>query len=757
MTYRFDDVVVEPAAFRLLKAGTPVRIEPKALEVLLHLIERRERVVTKQELLDDVWRGTAVTENSLTRAVAQIRKLLGDDLQSPRYIQTVPTKGYRFIGQLQQEEVEAAEERVPEVLPAPPPAALVTVDREGDREPPRGQTLSPRLAGRVRRRTAFVVMATIIVTVIAIVAARLLVWFLVPRPSPPLPSPGESRPSIAARPLRATARVQSFPTFSPDGESVAYSLEVDGTTHIFRSRIGSADETQVSRGDGESQPAWSPDGKSIAYVALRRGGIWIVPATGEGEPVRLTTFGSRPQWSPDGREIAFQSDEGTESGWTAFDALPRSTIWIVNVSTGRAAPLTREGHPAGGHGAPAWRRDGNRLAFTSCEVEWCGIYTIARDGSGLATIITDTRGLSSPVFAREGNALYYVLTRYNNSLLMSVAIDSSGARTADAAPVRLRSSGPGVMQQVAISRDGFRLAWTLVEESSDLYSIPAQPPSGEGGEAKQLTRNPTFRSIFPAFSPDGTKIAYSAAAAGEDSGIWIVDADGANAKAVAVGPGLKQRTAWSRDGYSILYAAWNAQPMSWKSGPALLQVSLVTGRSSVVAELPRDASAPMLSPDGSTVAFNRTFGGVASVWLSPVARTEPRQLTANNAFARFPRWSPSGRQLAVQVRTEGGGSAVGVVDVGSAALKIITTERGDAVPYGWSPDGKEISFAARRAGVWNIYAIPVNGGRERKLTGNASTNVWFGSPVWSPAGDRIVYEAGSPKANVWISEERAFQ
>ena len=78
-------------------ATAAIPLEPKAFDVLVHLIEHRDRVVTKDELLDAVWKGTFVTPNVLTRAVAQIRKALGDESQDARYIETVAKRGYRFI------------------------------------------------------------------------------------------------------------------------------------------------------------------------------------------------------------------------------------------------------------------------------------------------------------------------------------------------------------------------------------------------------------------------------------------------------------------------------------------------------------------------------------------------------------------------------------------------------------------------------------------------------------------------------------
>src|SRR5215204_64672 len=95
--YEFDDVKIECRNFQILKAGAARRITPRAFEVLLYLIENAGRVVGKQELFDRVWKESFVTDNALTRMVKEIRQVIGDDADAPRYIATVPKRGYRFI------------------------------------------------------------------------------------------------------------------------------------------------------------------------------------------------------------------------------------------------------------------------------------------------------------------------------------------------------------------------------------------------------------------------------------------------------------------------------------------------------------------------------------------------------------------------------------------------------------------------------------------------------------------------------------
>ena len=95
--YRFDDIEIDLQSFRLFKAGKSLQVEPKALKLLVFLVENPSRMVGRRELIDAVWGDAFVTDHVLNRAIGQLRKLLSDDAKEPRYIETVPTLGYRFI------------------------------------------------------------------------------------------------------------------------------------------------------------------------------------------------------------------------------------------------------------------------------------------------------------------------------------------------------------------------------------------------------------------------------------------------------------------------------------------------------------------------------------------------------------------------------------------------------------------------------------------------------------------------------------
>ncbi|HMF55568.1 MAG TPA: protein kinase, partial [Pyrinomonadaceae bacterium] len=117
------------------------------------------------------------------------------------------------------------------------------------------------------------------------------------------------------------------PTLSPDGNSVAYSSNHDGSFEIYVKQLtpGGREIQLTADGQENFQPAWSPDGQRIAYYSKNHGGVWVVPTLG-GTARQLTDFGSSPKWSHDGSMIVFQSDANPDLGGGSVGS---STLWIV--------------------------------------------------------------------------------------------------------------------------------------------------------------------------------------------------------------------------------------------------------------------------------------------------------------------------------------------------------------------------------------------------------------------------------------------
>jgi DNA-binding winged helix-turn-helix (wHTH) protein len=95
--FSFADVEVIEREFLLIKGGKTAPVEPKAFRVFLFLLGNPGRLVTKDEIIEAVWNDCSVSDNSLTKSIATLRRLLGDDPREPQYIATVQTVGYRFL------------------------------------------------------------------------------------------------------------------------------------------------------------------------------------------------------------------------------------------------------------------------------------------------------------------------------------------------------------------------------------------------------------------------------------------------------------------------------------------------------------------------------------------------------------------------------------------------------------------------------------------------------------------------------------
>jgi TolB-like protein/DNA-binding winged helix-turn-helix (wHTH) protein/Flp pilus assembly protein TadD len=154
--FRFDDVEVREREFSLTKAGELLTIEPKAFRALLFLLHNPQKLVRKEELLHAVWGDTTVTDGSLTRCIWLLRSVLGEDTRNPRYIETVPTVGYRFIAPVE-ERVESSEGAIAPVGP-------------GRSDPPGTADQAPKTK-RFSRRWTWIGVTSLVLLLIASIAA----------------------------------------------------------------------------------------------------------------------------------------------------------------------------------------------------------------------------------------------------------------------------------------------------------------------------------------------------------------------------------------------------------------------------------------------------------------------------------------------------------------------------------------------------------------------------------------------------------
>jgi DNA-binding winged helix-turn-helix (wHTH) protein/tetratricopeptide (TPR) repeat protein len=164
--YRFEQCEVDPAGYRLLVRGEPIAIEPRVLELVVYLIEHRARVVSKDELLERLWAGKYVTESTLTRAVYEARRALGDDSREQRIIKTLHSRGYQFVATLIEDSSAGSEEAKDLEHPQPSSAAPLSSTTP---EQPERDTRIPRA-----RRWWPVALALAVIALIGVVVGT---WY----------------------------------------------------------------------------------------------------------------------------------------------------------------------------------------------------------------------------------------------------------------------------------------------------------------------------------------------------------------------------------------------------------------------------------------------------------------------------------------------------------------------------------------------------------------------------------------------------
>lgn len=723
--YRWNDFVLDLDSYRLERGGTPLPLEPKAFNLLALMIRRPGHLFSKQEIFEAVWPGTAVTDHALTRVVAQLRRVLGDEAREARYLETVPTRGYRWIHPIE-EEVDA------NVTPA-------------GATPVRAIGIFPGLAASL---------------VIAIAALLFLVWAQRGAPTaatglddPARASAAAGRPARVMRPVQVTthAGLDLQPAISPQGDAMAFASDRSGTFEIYIRGIGGTgiDTPLTSDGGFNLQPAWSPDGRSIAFHSLRRGGVWVIPARG-GVAKQIVPIGSKPAWSPDGKRIAFQSDEHTDLVPTGFGAEIGSTIWIADADGANAHAVTAADRPIGGHAAPSWSGDGRFIAFSLFEAGPKNGLWVVDLASGQTSQLHGGNDFES-VFAPDDSSIYVA---GGDAFILRVPFEpATGRRRAavDLIPV----AGVAGVRGLTISGDGRRLGFAAIAVDSHIWLQQLRGDGVPAGPAKPLTNDTSRRNSVPVISPDGSKVAYVSIRQGEEPNVWVMGIDGRDPVQLTSDETADRKPLWFPDGRRLAYLSRKG------SAIGLWSVDVTTRRDELLVDFTKTQLTPgldgrfaefELSPSIKMLAFSliEPPSGRRTMFVTPIDRYAPRAVSSSEVSVGYPAWSRDEKSLAVEIK--GDSTHVGVIDLETGSFRQLTRDRGQTWVRSWSPDGRRLAVAALRDGLWSLLSIDVSSGRQATILSANPPRVYVRYPEWSPLGNAIVFEHGEMRGNIWTLE-----
>ena len=726
--FRWNEFVLDLDSYRLERDGLPLALEPKAFNLLALMVARPGHVFTKQEIFETLWADTAVTDHALTRVVAQLRRVLGDEARQARFLETVPTRGYRWICP---------------VTEGDPPAVASTTVPDG-------------LPRRWRPAAMLGIAAPLTLALLAILG-----WSL--RESPTGAARADSAttagPSVAWPLQLTTHRGLDFqPAVSPAGDAVAFVSDRSGSLEIYlRSLAGPGIETPLTSDGGQNvHPAWSPDGATIAFHSYRRGGVWVMPARG-GVAKQVAVSGSRPAWSPDGRSIAFQSDEHPDAAPTGYAAQVGSTLWVTDVDGAPPRPLTRSGRPTGGHAAPAWSANGKLVAFSNFEGGKSNGVWIVDVASGETWSLHARDGLYESVFARDGSALFVA---GGESAILRLPLDPDTGRPRGAPSLIPVSGVPGV-RGLSMSPDGRRLVFAGLSLDSQIWKQSVHHDGSPAGAASPLTNDTSRRNSMPSISPDGSRVAYISTRRGEQSNIWTMKIDGTEPLQLTADEAPDHQPSWSPDGRRVAYKSLRDNKLGvWAIDVETrreLPVMTLTGAQPISGRL----GEAQLSPSMTQLAFSVLTppAGKRTMFVTGTDRYAARVVSSDGVSVGYPAWSPDDRYLAVEVKDDGmidestpapnGSVHAGLLDVASGQLRLLTQERGHTWIRSWAPDGGRVAAAVLRGGLWSLRAIDVTTRRQSEMYSPDSPRVYVRYPDWSRSGDMVVFERGEIHANIW--------
>src|SRR5262249_51154225 len=484
---RFATFEVDLQAQELRKGGLRLKLSGQPFQVLAILLEKPGVVVTREELQKRLWPDTFVdVDHNLNTAINKIREALGDSSENPRFVETLPRRGYRFIGPIISNGAAVPEE-----------AAEI--------RPPGG----PESGSGTRRRLGLALLGTVVVLVAG------SVWFYKRRGTPVAP------PQRSLTRITFDEGLQNEPTWSPDGRYIAYSSDRGGKFDIWVQQVSGGDPIQISKGPGHHwQPDWSPDGKYIAYRSEEGdGGIYVVPALGgAGLERKIASFGYYPHWSPDGSQVLFQNHFTVTGHWNRFyvaqldGSAPREvlaefigqnklsaasavwypdgkrvTVWVGDLSP---SPSFWTVPIAGGPGvkleiAPAVQR---KLAEAS--------------GEGQAGLQLGDYSFS---WSPSGDAIYFERSYRGAKNIWKMTVDPNTLR---ATGIDRLTTGPGPDAGAAVSTDGRRLAFTAKSQRIRTWLFPFDAAVGQIRGSGEAISSPGRLSVDPTLSRDGTKVSY---------------------------------------------------------------------------------------------------------------------------------------------------------------------------------------------------------------------------------------------------------
>jgi len=623
---RFGVFDVDTRAGEIRKSGVKLKLQEQPFRVLEVLLEQPGQVVAREELQQRLWPNDTFVDfdNSLNTAVNKLREVLNDSASSPRFVETVPRRGYRFVAPVERwkEPAEVQREAAPE---------------------------------QARQTLRFLWIA--VVTLSVLLTLALLGLF---------PARREQTEPLVEAPLRRFSyqpeEIADSPSISPNGRHIVYTTGAGSQAKLWVRDLDQNEPRIIQGAAGAGGPFWSPDSRFIGFFAeneLRK----ISLAGGDAQVVCRLPGDKEPlgaSWSPSDEAIVFAQlphiYEVPASG-----GLPRL---LIEAEEGSSIEHVEQPHLL------AAANGGKAILFSFKERG--GFHFIAVQSLETNERRVLARGAFGPAYSPSGHVLY---TTIHDEILFIEALPFSLETmqpTGDPFVITTEGSNPSAAADGTLSylEDGrakapYQLVWrnrggTKIGEinppvkwfssfsmSLNGDSIAFAPWAGRLViyYAKQdvTTRLPFgLKTWSPVLAPSGDKVAFVGYRDG-NFGIFVQPLQGDLIQDPAVSTTFEETpNDWSRDGRFLAYGV--ARPKTGQDIWYLQQKQDGTYESFPFRQTPFDEQRAAFSPDGGFVAYSSNESGTREVYVESFPQGGSR-IQVSNQGGDYPRWNPSGKEL----------------------------------------------------------------------------------------------------------------
>ncbi len=557
-------------------------------------------------------------------------------------------------------------------------------------------------------------------------------------------------------PLLPGSETDYDPVWAPDGGSIVFTSERDGSAELYRVKTdGSGLERLTNDPAYDDQAAFSPDGKQLVFVTTRNGGhavLWTMDlATRHAKPLTSGTGGDfRPSWSPDGKWIAFSSGRGNPSPFShgRWERLQLADIYVIRPDKSGLKKITKSGDFCG---SPKWMSDSHRVVAYCMTAE----QTLANrrpspeagndtrlvsidSGTGISTELPAGAGVKINPSPLPGNDVGYVR---KDAAEPGAGIYYTSGKRGPKGDIRTASWAPDGRHVVFHKRTG-----------------AASPPI-----RSVFSRNPSYElsltgTILPAFRPGGDQFVSNSRAGRNNLGAAVMVTNAATGDSKVVYADANRNVLapqWSPDGERIIFSIGEFPAFFDGFHRLFLQRSDRVESGAQIAMVRRDGTGfeelttggknnafPSFSPDGKRFVF-RSFE--KDGYGLRIMDLESKKITTlTSEYDNFPLWSPRGDLIMFSRLVDSAYEVYTIKPDGSSSKRLTFTHGTDA-HMAWSPDGESIAFASSRMGFkdeamytdapqpyGDLFVMRYDGSRVEQLTDNQWEE---GTPAWQPAGE----------------------